>query len=80
MNVKRLSEMIKGDFGRVMKIRGKAGIHRHLLESGIAVNRIVQVVNVDLDSRYSPVTVRIGKYTHLLNHDVASIIKVKVDR
>ena len=79
MNVKRLSEMIKGDIGKIMNIRGKPGIHRYLLELGIVVNRIVQVVNVDFDSKYNPVTVRIGKHTHLLNHDVASTIKVEIN-
>ena len=78
MNIKSLSEMINGDFGKVMKIRGKAGIHRYLLELGIAVNRIVQVISVDFDSKYRPVTVRIGKYIHLLNHDIASMIKVEI--
>ena len=76
--MKRLNEMIKGDFGKVAMIRGKAAVHRYLLELGITVGRIIYVVNGSADSELEPVMVRIGRDVFSLNRDIASNININM--
>ena len=74
--MKKLCDMAGGDSGKIMKIRGKADIHRRLLRLGITIGRIVQVINTKAGPEYALVKVRINKRVHLLDRAVASGIKL----
>ena len=78
MNIKLLSRLNIGECGRIIMIRGKAEIHRHLLGLGLMVGRSVAVEKNSVNQRYSPVVVRIGEDTHTLHKRIASHVKVEL--
>lgn len=45
MNVKLLSKLREGEQGKIILIRGKAGIHRSLLKLGLIVGRDIHVTD-----------------------------------
>jgi Fe2+ transport system protein FeoA len=77
-NVKKLNEMTSGDFGKVIMIRGKAGIHRQLLKLGVTAGRIIHVVSRNINAEASTLTVIIDNHIRSLSCDIAANIKIDV--
>lgn len=78
MNVKRLNEMTSGDFGKVIMIRGKAGIHRQLLKLGVTAGHIIHVVSRNINAVTFTLTVVIGYHIRSLSCDIAAGITIDV--
>jgi Fe2+ transport system protein FeoA len=78
MSIKRLSSLIDGDKGKIVKIRGEAAIHRTLLAMGLFIGRTISVEKVDLAPRESHIKVRVNGGFLSLKKEVAANIHVDI--
>ncbi len=78
MCVKLLSKLDSGDKGRIVKIRGTAGMHRLLLDLGLFVGRTISVEKTGVNLLADPVEVRLKARVLSLEKEVADNIQVEV--
>ena len=76
MAIKSLSEMQHAEKGRIVKIRGKADLHRWLFDSGLTIGTIVEMNGAD--STRNPTHIMVKGSELLLNKEVVANITVKV--
>ena len=78
MSVKLLSRLDSGERGRIVKIRGEAGMHRYLFELGLVVGRVIAVERTSMTLLAAPIEVRVNGSVLSLEKEVAANIQVKV--
>ena len=78
MGVKLLSKLGTGEKGRVVKIRGKAGMHRLLFDLGLFVGRTVAIEKTCVTHHGEPIEVRVKTDIFSLETKVADNIQVEV--
>jgi Fe2+ transport system protein FeoA len=78
VGVKLLSKLDGGEKGRIVKIRGTAGIHRLLFNLGLFVGRNVSVEKNGMALLAEPIEVRVKARVLSLEKEVADNIQVEV--
>ena len=78
MGVKQLSKLDSGEKGKIVKIRGEAGMHRYLFELGLVVGRTISVERTSLALLGDPIEVRVNSSILSLEKEVAANIQVEV--
>jgi Fe2+ transport system protein FeoA len=78
MSVKLLSKLGSDEKGRIVKIRGEAGMHRLLFELGLFVGRYISVESTNLPLLGEPIQVRVKERILSLEREIAANIHVKV--
>lgn len=78
MSVKLLSKLGHGEKGRIVKIRGEAGMHRLLFDFGLFVGRTISVENTNIPLQGEPIQVRVKECVLSLEKEMAANIHVKV--
>ena len=78
MGVKLLSKLDCGEKGRIVKIRGEAGMHRYLFELGLVVGRAISVEKTSLTPLGDPIEVKVNSSVLSLEKEVAANIQVEV--
>ena len=78
MSVKLLSRLVHGEKGRIVKIRGEAGMHRYLFELGLVVGRTISIEDTSLTPLGDPIEIRVNSSVLSLDKDVAANIQVEV--
>jgi Fe2+ transport system protein FeoA len=76
MSMKNLSELKKGDRGRVIKISGGGSVHRRLMDMGLNTGSEVEMQGVA--PLGDPLEIRVKGYNLTLRKDEASGITVEV--
>lgn len=76
MTAKALSEMRPGERGKVIKVGGKGGIHRRLLDMGLVSGTEVIVQRVA--PLGDPVEVRVKGYNLSLRKEEAASVQIEV--
>jgi len=79
MGVKPLSKLDGGEKGRIVKIRGPAGVHRLLFDLGLFVGRNISVEKNGMALLAEPIEVRVKARVLSLEKEVADNIQVEVD-
>ena len=78
MGVQLLSRLDNGEKGRIVKIRGEAGMHRYLFELGLVVGRVIVVEKTNMALLADPIEVRVNGSVLSLEKDIATSIHVEV--
>ena len=78
MSVKLLSKLGHGEKGRIVKIRGEAGMHRYLFELGLVVGRTISIEKTSLTPLGDPIEVRVNGSVLSLEKEIATNIQVEV--
>jgi ferrous iron transport protein A len=78
MGVKLLNRLDSGEKGRIVKIRGEAGMHRYLFELGLVVGRTISIEKISMTPVADPIEVRVNGSVLSLEKDVAANIQVEV--
>ena len=78
MSIKLLSKLVHGEKGRIVKIRGEAGMHRYLFELGLVVGRTISIENTSMNPLGDPIEVKVNSSVLSLEKDVAANIQVRV--
>jgi Fe2+ transport system protein FeoA len=78
MVTKPLSDLSEGESGKIVRIRGKAAIHRYLYGMGLAVGRRISIKKVENTPLGSSVTVETGGRISTLSKDLILNIRVEV--
>jgi Fe2+ transport system protein FeoA len=78
MGVKLLSKLDGGEKGRIVKIRGAAGVHRLLFDLGLFVGRTISVEKNGMALLAAPIEVRVKARVLSLEKEVADNIQVEV--
>ena len=76
MPVKLLSELKRGEKGRIVKISGTGGIHRRLLDMGLVPGSEIEMERVA--PLGDPIEVKVKGYNLSLRKEEASSIQVEV--
>jgi len=76
MPVKVLSELKKGDKGKIIKIGGKGAIHRRLLDMGLVAGSEVELQRVA--PLGDPIEIKVKGYNLSLRKEEAASIEVEV--
>ncbi len=76
MTVKVLSELKKGDKGKIIKIGGKGPIHRRLLDMGLVAGSEVELQRVA--PLGDPIEIKVKGYNLSLRKEEAASIEVEV--
>jgi Fe2+ transport system protein FeoA len=76
MSMKKLSELRKGDRGRVIKISGGGSVHRRLMDMGLNTGSEVEMQGVA--PLGDPLEIRVKGYNLTLRKNEASGITVEV--
>jgi Fe2+ transport system protein FeoA len=76
MSNKKLSDLKKGDRGKVTKISGKGNIHRRLIDMGLVLGSEVEMKQVAPFG--DPIEIKIKGYNLSLRKSEASCIQVEV--
>jgi len=76
MPVKVLSELKKGDKGKIIKIGGKGSIHRRLLDMGLVAGSEVEMQRVA--PLGDPIEIKVKGYNLSLRKAEAASIEVEV--
>ena len=76
MSVKLLSELKAGEKGTIVRVEGKGGIHRRILDMGAVAGTVVEVRGVA--PLGDPMEVSLKGYNLSLRKEEASGIKVEV--
>jgi Fe2+ transport system protein FeoA len=78
MGVQLLSRLDNGEKGRIVKIRGEAGMHRYLFELGLVVGRVIVVEKTNMALLADPIKVRVNGSVLSLEKDIATNIHIEV--
>ncbi|MCL0070091.1 ferrous iron transport protein A [Dehalococcoidia bacterium] len=76
MVVKQLSELKKGDKGKIIKVSGKGSVHRRLLDMGLVSGSEVEMQRVA--PLGDPIEIKVKGYNLSLRKEEASAIDVEV--
>ena len=76
MSAKLLSELKPGDKGTIVRVEGRGGIHRRILDMGVVPGTSVEMVRVA--PLGDPMEVRLKGYSLSLRKEEAEGIKVEV--
>lgn len=76
MVVKQLSELKKGDKGKIIKVSGKGSVHRRLLDMGLVSGSEVEMQRVA--PLGDPIEIKVKGYNLSLRKEEASGIDVEV--
>ena len=76
MTVKMLSELNKGDKGKIVKIGGRGGIHRRLLDMGLVAGSEVEMQRAA--PLGDPLEIKVKGYNLSLRKEEAASIQVEV--
>lgn len=76
MGVKMLSELNKGEKGKIVKISGKGNVHRRLLDMGLVSGSEVEMQRVA--PLGNPIEIKVKGYNLSLRKEEASSIQVEV--
>lgn len=76
MRVKMLSELNKGEKGKIVKISGKGNVHRRLLDMGLVSGSEVEMQRVA--PLGNPIEIKVKGYNLSLRKEEASSIQVEV--
>ncbi len=76
MPQKMLSELRKGDKGKIIKIGGKGPVHRRLLDMGLVAGSEVEMQRVA--PLGDPIEIKVKGYNLSLRKEEAASIKVEV--
>jgi len=76
MPVKMLSELKRGEKGRIVKIGGKGGVHRRLLDMGLVSGSEVEMQRVA--PLGDPIEIKVKGYNLSLRKEEAASIQVEV--
>lgn len=76
MVVKQLSELKKGDRGKIIKVSGKGSVHRRLLDMGLVSGSEVEMQRVA--PLGDPIEIKVKGYNLSLRKEEASAIDVEV--
>lgn len=76
MPVKVLSELKKGDKGKIIKIGGKGPVHRRLLDMGLVAGSEVEMQRVA--PLGDPIEIKVKGYNLSLRKEEATSIEVEV--
>jgi ferrous iron transport protein A len=76
MTVKMLSELQKGDKGKIIKIVGKGPVHRRLLDMGLVADSEVELQRVA--PLGDPIEIKVKGYNLSLRKEEAASIQVEV--
>lgn len=77
MSVKKLSELKKGDRGKVIKISGGGSIHQRLMDMGLIAGSEVEMQQVA--PLGDPIEIRVKGYNLSLRKAEAAGVTVEVD-
>lgn len=80
MGVKRLNNLTYGDKGTIVRVRGKATIHRYLLGLGLFVGRMISVEKAGLPMFGEYVRVKVNSSVFDVEETVAGNIQVEVNK
>ena len=75
---KILSNLECGEKGKIIKIRGRAGIHQYLYKLGVIVGCAVRMEKTGLASQERPIEVWANGNVFSLEKDIAENIKVEL--
>jgi Fe2+ transport system protein FeoA len=76
MTVKMLSELEKGEKGRIVKIGGKGNVHRRLLDMGLVSGSDIEMQRVA--PLGDPIEIKVKGYNLSLRKEEAASIQVEV--
>ena len=76
MAIKPLSELKRGEKGRIVKIGGKGGVHRRLLDMGLVSGSEVEMQRVA--PLGDPIEIKVKGYNLSLRKEEATSIQVEV--
>ena len=76
MAIKPLSELKRGEKGRIVKIGGKGGVHRRLLDMGLVSGSEVEMQRVA--PLGDPIEIKVKGYNLSLRKEEAASIQVEV--
>lgn len=76
MAIKRLSELKPKEKGRVVKVAGKGGVYRRILDMGVVSGTVVEVERVA--PLGDPIQIKVKGYNLTLRKEEASNIQVEV--
>ena len=78
MDVQLLSKLGCGEKGRIVKIRGEAGMHRYLVKLGLVVGRAISIEKTSMTPLGDPIEVRVNGSVLSLEKEVAANIQVEI--
>lgn len=78
MSKKLLSRLDSGEKGRIIKIRGEAGVHRYLFELGLFVGRHISIERINLVPLEDSIKVRVNGSIFSLEKALANNIHVEI--
>ena len=78
MSKKLLSRLDNGEKGRIIKIRGEAGVHRYLFELGLFVGRHISIERINSIPVENFIKVRVNGSTFSLDKALANNIHVEI--
>jgi Fe2+ transport system protein FeoA len=76
--IKPLSDLAEGESGKIVRIRGKAAIHRYLYEMRLAVGRRISIKKVETTPLDASVTVEADGKISTLSKNLMLDIRVEV--
>ncbi len=76
MSVKILSDLKKGDKGKIVKISGSGSVHRRLLDMGLVSGSEIEMQGVA--PLGDPIEIKVKGYNLSLRKEEAASIKVEV--
>lgn len=78
MRVKTLNKLSHGEKGKIIKVRGRASMHRYLYGLGLFVGRTIAIEKPLPVPLNQSVYVRMNTGTFSLENEVAANIKVEI--
>jgi Fe2+ transport system protein FeoA len=75
-----LSNLIEGETGRIIQVRGKPEEHRNFYGMGLAMGRFISVCGTETTPQGLALTVKSGDKITRLTDNLANNIKVQVPR
>jgi len=76
MSVKMLSDLNKGDKGKIVKISGSGSVHRRLMDMGLVSGSEIEMQRVA--PLGDPIEIKVKGYNLSLRKEEAASIKVEV--
>jgi len=76
MSVKMLNELKRGEKGKIVKIGGKGGVHRRLLDMGLVSGSDIEMQRVA--PLGDPIEIKVKGYNLSLRKEEAASIQVEV--
>jgi Fe2+ transport system protein FeoA len=76
MSVKMLNELKRGEKGKIVKVSGKGGVHRRLLDMGLVSGSDIEMERVA--PLGDPIEIKVKGYNLSLRKEEAASIQVEV--